>query len=161
MESAARESSLATKHGRLKVVVLGATGATGLEVVRMAVERGHSVTAFVRSPERLSSFIGPIEVREGNLLDSSQLAQIVDNHDAVISAFGPPTDLESRRTPSRAIRHGTAKRDGTDEHEASCRGICCVSVQGLDHPANLPTGQIIVSRSCRGFRCYGKDFRRK
>lgn len=89
MENAARKSSPGTKPDRLKVVVLGATGATGLEVVRMAVERGHSVTAFVRSPERLGSFIDRIEVRKGNLLDSSQLAQVVENHDAVISAFGP------------------------------------------------------------------------
>ncbi|HKS72149.1 MAG TPA: SDR family oxidoreductase [Terriglobales bacterium] len=86
---AARESDPGAKLDRLKLVVLGATGATGLEAVRMAVERGHSVTAFVRSPERLASFTGRIEVRKGNLLDSSQLAQVVDHHDAVISAFGP------------------------------------------------------------------------
>jgi putative NADH-flavin reductase len=89
MENAARESNPGAKLDGLKVVVLGATGATGLEVVRIAAERGHSVTAFVRSPERLGSFLDRIEVREGNLLDSSQLAQVVDNHDAVISAFGP------------------------------------------------------------------------
>ena len=35
----------------MKLVVLGATGGTGLEIIRQAVERGHSVTAFVRSPE--------------------------------------------------------------------------------------------------------------
>ena len=29
------------------------TGGTGLEMVRQALERGHSVTAFVRSPDRL------------------------------------------------------------------------------------------------------------
>jgi putative NADH-flavin reductase len=73
----------------LRLVILGATGATGLEVVRMAVERGHSVTAFVRSPERLASFRKRIEVKKGDLLDTSQLAKVIDNHDAVISAFGP------------------------------------------------------------------------
>src|SRR5215470_8824603 len=87
--NAARESNAGAKLDGLKVVVLGATGATGLEVVRTAVERGHSVTAFVRSPERLTSLINRIEVRMGDLLDSSQLAQVVDDHDAVISAFGP------------------------------------------------------------------------
>ena len=79
----------ATALDRLKLVVLGATGATGLEVVKSAVERGHLVTAFVRSPERLASFTDRIKVNKGNLLDRSQLAQVLEGHDAVISAFGP------------------------------------------------------------------------
>jgi hypothetical protein len=40
----------------MKFVVLGATGGIGVETVRQAIEHGHSVTAFVRSPERLKSF---------------------------------------------------------------------------------------------------------
>ena len=71
------------------MVILGATGATGLEVVRMAVERGHSMTAFVRSPDRLASFMDRIEVKRGDLLDASQLAEVIDNHDAISSSFGP------------------------------------------------------------------------
>jgi putative NADH-flavin reductase len=30
----------------MKLVVLGATGGTGLEIVSQAIDRGHSVTAF-------------------------------------------------------------------------------------------------------------------
>jgi len=73
----------------MKLVVLGATGGTGLEIVRQAVERGHSVTAFVRSPERLSPFAGRITVRQGDLLSSSALEQVLKDQDAVLSAFGP------------------------------------------------------------------------
>ena len=36
----------------MKLLVLGATGGTGLEIVRQAIEHGHKVTAFVRNPER-------------------------------------------------------------------------------------------------------------
>ena len=43
----------------MKLLVLGATGGTGLEMVREAIERGHSVTAFVRSPERLQAVRRP------------------------------------------------------------------------------------------------------
>lgn len=73
----------------LKLVVLGATGATGLEVVRQATERGHSVTAFVRSPDRLGALKNQITAQKGDLLDSRQLAHVIEGHDAVISAFGP------------------------------------------------------------------------
>jgi putative NADH-flavin reductase len=79
-----------TKTSRhLKLVVLGATGATGLEVVRQATERGHSVTALVRSPDRLGVLKKQITTQTGDLLDSSQLARVIQGHDAVISAFGP------------------------------------------------------------------------
>ena len=73
----------------MKLVVLGATGRTGLEIVRQAVEHGHSVTAFVRSPERLKPFRDRISVMQGNLLDAAELESVIKGHDAVLSAFGP------------------------------------------------------------------------
>ncbi len=73
----------------MKLVVLGATGATGLEIVRQAIERGHSVTALVRSPERLKPFRDRITVTQGDLLNSADLERVVKGHDAVLSGFGP------------------------------------------------------------------------
>jgi putative NADH-flavin reductase len=73
----------------MKLLVLGATGGTGLEVVRQAMERGHSVTAFVRSPDRLKMFRDRIAIKQGNLLSSNELEKVVKCHDAVLSGFGP------------------------------------------------------------------------
>jgi putative NADH-flavin reductase len=73
----------------MKVVVLGATGGTGLEIVRQAIGRGHSVTAFVRSPERLKPFRDRVNVKQGNLLNSSELEEVLKGQEAVLSAFGP------------------------------------------------------------------------
>ena len=73
----------------MKLVVLGATGATGLEIVRQALERGHSVAALVRSPERLKRFADRISVKHGDLLNSADLEQVIRGHEAVISGFGP------------------------------------------------------------------------
>ena len=89
MENATGKSDATASQGQLKLVILGATGATGLEVVRQATERGHSVTAFVRAPDRLGALRNQIEVKKGNLMDSPQLAQVIEGHDAVISTFGP------------------------------------------------------------------------
>lgn len=72
----------------MKLLVLGATGRTGLEIVRQAAEHGHSVTAFVRSPARLASFRDRIAIRQGDLLNSGDLQGVVAGHDAVISGFG-------------------------------------------------------------------------
>lgn len=73
----------------MKLIVLGATGGTGLEIVRQAIEHGHSVTACVRSPERLKPFQDRITIKQGDLLDSAELEPVIHGHDAVLSAFGP------------------------------------------------------------------------
>lgn len=74
----------------MKVVVLGATGATGLEIVGRAIEMGHSVTAFVRSPEKLLARFGDrVDIVRGDLLNVGELKQVVRGHDAVLSGFGP------------------------------------------------------------------------
>ncbi len=73
----------------MKLLVLGATGGTGIEIVRQAIERGHSVTAFVRSPERLKQFGDYITVRQGNLLNAAELEPVIKGHEAVLSGFGP------------------------------------------------------------------------
>jgi len=73
----------------MKLVVLGATGGIGLEIVRQAIEHGHAVTAFIRSPERLRGFQGRIRVIQGDVLNSVELARAIEGHDAVLSGFGP------------------------------------------------------------------------
>jgi putative NADH-flavin reductase len=73
----------------MKLLILGATGATGLEVVTQAIERGHTVTAFVRNPEPLKPFGDRITVIRGNVLDSAELVGVLVGQDAVLSAFGP------------------------------------------------------------------------
>src|SRR6266705_7001714 len=75
-------------HSSMKLLVLGATGGTGLEIVRQAIEHGHSVTAFVRSPERLKPFQDRITVKQGDLLNSSELEQDLEGHDALLSGVG-------------------------------------------------------------------------
>jgi uncharacterized protein YbjT (DUF2867 family) len=55
----------------MKLVVLGATGGTGLEIVRQAIEHGHEVTAFVRSPAPLMPFRDRITVVQGDLLNNA------------------------------------------------------------------------------------------
>ena len=39
---------------KFKLVVFGATGRTGKEIVKQALDKGHHVTAIVRTPEKLN-----------------------------------------------------------------------------------------------------------
>jgi putative NADH-flavin reductase len=77
----------------MKLIVLGATGGTGVEIVSQALERGHSVTALVRSPERLKKFSDRIGVICGDVLQEAELARAIRGHDAILSGFGPRTPV--------------------------------------------------------------------
>src|SRR5205085_9145203 len=73
----------------MKLVVLGATGGIGLEIVSQAIEQGHSVTAFVRSPDQLKRFGDRLALVRGDLLNAGELAQVLVGQDAILSGFGP------------------------------------------------------------------------
>lgn len=77
----------------MQLLVLGATGGIGVEIVRQAIDRGHSVTAMVRTPQRLSAFAGRIRLVQGNVLNVTELGTALEGADAVLSAFGPRLPL--------------------------------------------------------------------
>src|SRR5438552_19082421 len=73
----------------MKLFLIGATGRTGREIVQQALERGHHVTAFVRSPENISLKNERLTVLKGNAMNEKELFRVMQNHDAVVSTFGP------------------------------------------------------------------------
>ncbi len=73
----------------MKIIVFGASGGTGIEIVKQALDSGHLVTAFVRSPARLEITHPHLSLFPGDVLDTAAVEQAVAGHDAVISALGP------------------------------------------------------------------------
>src|SRR6266478_636996 len=101
----------------MKLFVIGATGRTGREIVEQALARGHRVTAFVRSPESINLQDERLTVIEGSALEEDQLANTMQNHDAVISTLGPrkvfkPGSLlhDSALATTRAMQRAGIKR---------------------------------------------------
>jgi putative NADH-flavin reductase len=73
----------------VKLLVIGATGRTGVEVVQQALARNHHVTAFVRSPENISLKNERLIVLKGDAMDEKEVFRAMQNHDAVVSTLGP------------------------------------------------------------------------
>jgi len=73
----------------MKVIVFGATGPTGQQVLRKALAAGHQVTAYVRNPGKLSPVPQDLRVVVGELTDAAPLQAAVAGQDAVISVLGP------------------------------------------------------------------------
>jgi putative NADH-flavin reductase len=87
-----------------RVLVLGATGGTGRQIVAQALERGHEVTALVRNPaglpmryERLRVVTGSLPENAGVLVDAAR------GQDAVISALGRGTSFRSLNLMERCV----------------------------------------------------------
>ena len=80
----------------MNILILGATGRTGREVTRSALARGHRVTVYVRSPEKLGPERASLHVERGDALDTARLSAALVGQDAVISALGLPAKLALR-----------------------------------------------------------------
>jgi putative NADH-flavin reductase len=74
----------------MRLFLLGATGGIGRALTDQAIERGHRVTAFVRSPEKLRVPREGLSVVKGDPRSADDLRAALPGHDAVLSALGPP-----------------------------------------------------------------------
>jgi putative NADH-flavin reductase len=75
----------------MNVVVYGATGHSGSEIVKELVRRGHKVTAVARKVDSLKEQPG-VTAAADDLSNVDAIAAIIKGADAVVSAYAPPTD---------------------------------------------------------------------
>ncbi len=72
----------------MKIALIGASGFVGTAVLNELIERGHTITAIVRNPEKVkeNALVTSIKV---NVRDEDDLANAVKGHNAVINSFSP------------------------------------------------------------------------
>ena len=92
----------------MRLVVLGATGATGRLLVDQGIGRGHEVVAYVRRPDALDDRPG-LRIVGGELSDVPALTSALSGIGAVLCAIGPAgvsdlfgADLMQRTLPAVA-----------------------------------------------------------
>jgi putative NADH-flavin reductase len=76
----------------MRLFLIGATGKTGTQLLDLALARGHAVTAFVRSPAKITRQDARLAVVTGDPRNPDELARALPGHDAVLSTLGvrPP-----------------------------------------------------------------------
>lgn len=72
-----------------KIVLIGASGFVGSAILKEALERGLSVTAAVRNPEKISVKSERLKVVAIDISSTETVAHLVKGYDAVISAYNP------------------------------------------------------------------------
>lgn len=77
------------------MLLLGANGRTGREIIKLSLKANSPITAVVRNKESLNDINHPLlEVIEADATNSEQLSPIISNHDTIISTLGPKTPRE-------------------------------------------------------------------
>lgn len=87
----------------MRVIVLGASGATGRGIVAAALRRGWAVTAFVRDPAKLG--VAGAAVVRGDVGDAAAVAKAIAGHDAVVSALGVGRPLKPDPVVVQGVHH--------------------------------------------------------
>jgi uncharacterized protein YbjT (DUF2867 family) len=96
----------------MELAVLGAAGATGAQVVRQALDAGHTIAALARSREQLTIADPKVQAVLGDATDRAVLSEALAGADAVISvlgARGPVMAQATRAIVSVAEQAGPAR----------------------------------------------------
>ena len=75
----------------MNVVVYGATGNSGSEIVKELLARGHKVTGVARKVDSLKDNPG-VTAKTDDLSNADKIAEIIKGADAVVTAYQPPAD---------------------------------------------------------------------
>lgn len=116
----------------MKIIIFGATGGTGRELVQQALDLGHQVTAFARQPAKLDDIPhANLKRIQGDVLDRDAVFAGIQGHDAVFCAIGAGAGRTTlREDGTRNIVQGMEK--------AGVRRLICQSTMGIgESRANL------------------------
>jgi len=125
----------------MKLLVFGASGGTGRELVKQALDQGHGVTAFVRDPAKLEGVQhSNLKLVRGDVLDPSSVKKAVAGQEVVLVTIG----AGPKRTTLR--EEGTRNIVEAMQSTGVKRLICQSSLGVGDSRANLPffTKHIVV-----------------
>jgi putative NADH-flavin reductase len=116
----------------MKIVVFGASRGVGRKVVEQALQEGHHLTAFVRTPSTLNIRHPNLTVCQGDSMDASAVEQAIAGQDAVISALGPT------RPPVAHMMEISAKNIVAGMQKHGVRRIVSTTGAGVRQPEDQP-----------------------
>ena len=93
----------AARQNPTRILIVGATGGTGRQLVAQALERGYAVTALARDPSKLQVDHPQLTVLQGDVLDEASVAAAMRGQEAVVSALGHKRFFY----PNRILSEGT------------------------------------------------------
>jgi len=93
----------------MNLLLLGATGRVGSQVLKKSVQAGHRVTAFVRNPEKINLHHTNLQIFQGDARNKEDIEQAMKGMDVVISALS--TDGGTTLTDSMPLIIDAMKKE--------------------------------------------------
>ena len=114
----------------MKIIIFGATGSIGRQVVSQALEQGHIVTAFARHADKVGIQHQNLSLASGDVMDPVSVERVLAGQDAVLVSIGAGRKGQVRSEGTRNIINAMKK--------AGVRRLICQSSLGVgDSRANL------------------------
>jgi len=82
----------------MRIIIFGASGGTGRELVKQGLSLGHIIAAFVRNPNSLEVKDEKLTIFQGDVLNAEQVSRAVEGQDVVISVLGNKTSKAIRKS---------------------------------------------------------------
>lgn len=121
----------------MKLIVFGATGGVGQQFVQQALEKGHEITAFVRTPSKVT--VDGINIIQGNAFNKDEVAAAIAGHDAVVTCLGSTEGPEKHTSIEKMTRNIA---DGMEQHGVR-RVLYCASA-GVDKELPGIMGKMVM-----------------
>jgi putative NADH-flavin reductase len=109
----------------MKLIIFGATGRTGIELVSQALDEGHQVTAFARNPKAINVQHVKLMVMQGDIMDYESVSNAILDQEVVMSVLGV-----------NSFKRNTIISNGTQNiiqamYEHQVKRFICVTSMGL------------------------------
>lgn len=105
----------------MKVCVVGATGATGIWVTKMLLDKGHKVTVYVRNLDKVTITHDLLQIVQGDIHDVTKMTKVLEGQDALMSCLGSNTTKKSTQLADMATSVSTATK--ANRYENSSIGL--------------------------------------
>lgn len=112
----------------MRTLICGATGNIGRLAVDKALEAGHEVTAFARSPEKLNTNHQKLHKAPGNVMEAASLQSVMPGHEAVIIVFGAPLNWSTITKVPDLCTIGTRNVINSMQQENVKRLVCMTGI---------------------------------
>lgn len=108
----------------MKLAVFGATGPLGTQIIKQALDEGHTVTAFARNPSSLAIQHSQLITVQGDVFDQASVDKAVKGQEAVLCSLGSQPNVKEP-VVSEGTKHIIAAME-----KYSVKRLICVTAMG-------------------------------